>query len=79
MKTTVEISDILFRQAKEHAARHGISLREVFERGLAMALQNSPPSGRRFRLKTVTTKGEGLACDSDWATIRALIYEGHGG
>ena len=79
MKTTVEISDPLFRQAKEYAARHGIHLREVVERGLTMVLQNSPPSRRRFRLKTITTKGEGLVCEDDWATIRSLVYEGHGG
>ena len=79
MKTTVEISDSLFRDAKAYAARHGIPLREVFERGLQIVVKGSPPPGRRFRLKTVTTKGEGLAVDGDWSTIRSMIYEGHGG
>ena len=79
MKTTVELSDALLRQTKEYAARQGISLREVFERGLLMVLQDNGTARRRFRLKTVTTKGEGLVCDDDWATIRSLIYEGHGG
>ncbi len=37
MKTTIEISDTLFRQAKEHAAREGIPLREVVESGLWMS------------------------------------------
>jgi hypothetical protein len=79
MKTTIEISDSLYRQAKEYAARHGIPLRDVFERGLASVLQDSAPARRRFRLKTITTKGEGLVCNGDWATVRSLIYEGHGG
>jgi hypothetical protein len=79
VKTTVEISDSLFRDAKAYAARHGIPLREVFERGLTLALKGAPSSKRRFRLRTITTKGEGLVCDGDWATIRSLIYEGHGG
>jgi len=79
MKTTVEIPDTLLRDAKEYAARQGIPLRQVVERGLQMVLKGSPPPGRRFRLGTVTTKGEGLACDDDWNTIRSLIYEGHGG
>ena len=79
MKTTVEIPDALFREAKEFAAREGIPLRAVFERGLQIALHGSSPARRRFRLKTVTTKGEGLLCDGDWGTIRSLIYEGHGG
>lgn len=79
MKTTVEIPDPLFRQAKEFAARHGIPLREVFERGLETVLRGSRPPARRFRLKTVTTKGEGLFCEDDWGKIRSMIYEGHGG
>ncbi|MBI3698037.1 MAG: hypothetical protein HY238_24775 [Acidobacteria bacterium] len=79
MKTTVDISESLFREAKQYAARHGIPLREVFERGLQIVLKDAPRSGRRFRLKTVTTKGEGMAVDADWSTIRSMIYEGHGG
>ena len=79
MKTTVEISDALFRDAKAYAARHGIPLREVFERGLQMVVKGAPSPGRRFRLKNLTTKGEGLVCDGDWSTIRSLTYEGHGG
>ena len=78
MKTTVEIPDALFRDAKEYAVHHGIPLREVFERGLRSVLAGPEP-GRRFRLRTVTTKGEGMVCDPDWQTIRSLIYEGHGG
>ncbi len=80
MKTTVEIPDPLFREAKAYAARNSIPMRAVIERGLRAALHGPKPvSNRRFRLKTVTTKGEGLACDSDWSAIRSLIYEGHGG
>ena len=79
MKTTVEISDSLFRDAKQYAARHGIPLREVFERGLQMMIKGTPQSHRRFRLKTVTTKGDGLAVDGEWSNIRSMIYKGHGG
>jgi len=79
MKTTVEISDGLLRQAKEYAARHGIPMRKVLEFGLQLALHAKRPERRSFRLKTVTTKGEGLLCDEDWSVIRSLIYEGHGG
>lgn len=79
MKTTVEIPDPLFRQAKEYAARNGIPLREVFERGLETILRGSRPAARRFRLKTITTRGEGLVCEGDWGKIRSLVYEGRGG
>jgi hypothetical protein len=79
MKTTVEVSDELFQQVKEYAARMGIPMREVIELGLQLALNSKKLSPRPFRLKTVTTKGEGLVCDSDWSVIRSFIYEGHGG
>lgn len=79
MKTTVEIPDSLFRQAKEYAARNGITIREVLELGLQSFLGDTALRGRRFKLKTITTKGEGLVCDPDWSVVRSLIYEGHGG
>jgi hypothetical protein len=79
MKTTLEIPDALFREAKLYAARQGIPMREVFQRGLELALRGPYPRARRFRLKTVTTKGEGLLCEDNWSTIRSMIYEGHGG
>jgi len=79
MKTTIDLPDELLRQAKEYAARHGIPMREVIELGLQLALQPRKPSPRPFRLKTITTKGEGLICDGDWGAIRSLIYDGHGG
>jgi hypothetical protein len=79
MKTTVEIPDALLREAKEYAARQGVPMREIIETGLRLVLERKPSSRRRFRLKTITTKGEGLICDGDWSTIRSLIYEGYGG
>jgi len=79
MKTTIELPDDLLRQAKEYAARHGIPMREVIELGLQLALQAKMSSRRPFRLKTITTKGEGLISEGDWGTIRSFIYEGHGG
>jgi hypothetical protein len=79
MKTTVEIADALLRDAKAYAARQGIPLRQVVESGLQMVIKGSPPASRRFRLRTITTKGNGLVSNGDWGTIRSLIYEGHGG
>jgi hypothetical protein len=73
---TVEISDALFRDAKKCAECQGITLRAVIERGLRMAIEGEPKSRRRFRLRMITTKGEGLAVDGD--KIRSMIYEGHG-
>jgi hypothetical protein len=69
----------LLRDAKKYAAQHGIPLRQVFEQGLQIVVNGSNRPRRRFRLKTVTTKGDGLAIDGNWSTIRSMIYEGHGG
>jgi hypothetical protein len=38
MRTTVDISDELFRQAKARAALEGLRLRDLIERGLRLAL-----------------------------------------
>lgn len=40
MKTTIEIPEKLFRQAKMRAALEGVSLRELFLRGLQLALRS---------------------------------------
>ncbi len=79
MKTTLEIPDPLFREAKEYAARNNIPLREVFVRGLRTVVQDAPARSGRFKLKSITTKGEGLVSGEDWSAIRSLIYEGRGG
>ena len=79
MKTTFDLPEALFREAKEYAARRGIPLREVVERGLRMAVRGAGAPRKRFRLKTVTTKGEGLAVDGGWPAIRSMIYKGQGG
>ena len=39
MKTTIEIPDPLFRQAKARAAMDGLTLRDLFVRGLQLAVQ----------------------------------------
>ncbi len=78
MKSTIELPDKLLREAKQYAAAQGIPSRAVFERGLDAVLPGVPGGSRRFRLQTVTTKGQGLVCDGDWSAIRSLLYEGHG-
>ncbi len=78
MKTTLEIPDSLFEEAKRTAARQNVPLRQMVETALRQYLKTQRAS-KPFRLREHTFKGEGLASGADWPTIRSLIYEGHGG
>ncbi len=45
MKTTIELSDLLFEQAKESAKAQGITLRSLVERGLRLAMLPKEQAG----------------------------------
>lgn len=51
MKTTVEIPDALFRQAKVQAAMQGIPLRDLVVRGLQLAIEESTNAPVQRRTK----------------------------
>jgi hypothetical protein len=81
VKTTVEISDPLLREARKLAAREGVTLRTLIERGLhrivAETKHNAP-----FKLRRASVKGKGLqpsARNASWDQLRDLSYEGRGG
>ncbi len=81
MKTTLEISDPLMREARKIAARDRTTLRELVEQGLRKVIAERK-AGRPFKLRIVTFKGEGLGPElrgADWDKIRDLAYEGRGG
>jgi len=80
MKTTVEISDSLLREVRKLAAREGVTLREVMERGLRKVVEDN---SRRtpFKLRDASFKGKGLQPefrDATWDKLRDAIYEDHG-
>lgn len=80
MKTTVEISDSLLRQARELAAREGVTLRALVERGLHRVVAETE-QGRPFKLRRASFKGKGLReelRDASWERLRDLSYEGRG-
>ncbi len=82
MKTTVDIADPLFRQLRQWATQHGMTMREVLETALRRFLGERGTAARRFRLRRHPFKGKGLVPDlapGDWAPIRRRIYEGRGG
>ena len=81
MKTTVDIADPLLREAKAVARKENLTIRELVERGLRLALAERK-SARRFKLRDASVSGEGLrpeAAGLSWEQLRALTYERHGG
>jgi hypothetical protein len=80
MKTTVEISDALLRKARELAAREGVTLRDLIERGLNRVVAERRER-KPFRLRKASFKGEGLHPGADgatWDELRDLIYRDRG-
>jgi hypothetical protein len=81
MKTTIEISDPLFEQAKRLAAREKLTLRTLVEQGLSRVLAESD-SPSRFQLRNASFRGEGLQPEVDfdnWKQIRQMAYGERGG
>jgi hypothetical protein len=80
MKTTVEISDSLLREARKTAAREGVTLRTLIERGLHRVVAETKP-GPPFKLRRASFKGKGLQPglrNASWEHVRDLAYEGRG-
>lgn len=80
MKTTVEISDSLLQEVRELAAREGVTLRTLVERGLHRVVADTK-HGAPFKLRRASFKGTGLQVDlreASWDTLRDRTYEGRG-
>jgi len=80
MKTTIEIADMLLKEAKKVAARDGTTLRVLVEQGLRHELEQRVRSAR-FRLRKASFKGKGLqpgTKDLSWEQLRELTYSGRG-
>jgi hypothetical protein len=81
MKTTVEISDSLLRQARRVAQRESTTFRSWLERGLHYVLAGDKKAAP-FRLRRASFRGEGLHEDArggSWETLRELTYKDRGG
>lgn len=80
MKTTLEISDPLLREARKLAAREGTTLRALVEQGLQRVVaERKRRSG--FRLRKASFKGHGLQPEvqsMEWERLRDLAYQGRG-
>jgi Bacterial antitoxin of type II TA system, VapB len=81
MKTTLDISDSLLREARKFAAREQTTLRALVEQGLRRVLAEKSRKSA-FRLRKGSFKGRGLRpefADAGWDQLRDLAYEGRGG
>jgi len=81
MKTTLDISNPVLREARQLAARENTTLRALVELGLRRVIAEKKRS-RPFRLRKASFKGRGLQPefrDASWDRIRDAAYEGRGG
>jgi hypothetical protein len=81
MKTTIQIPDSLFEEARKLARQEQTTLKALVEQGLRRVLQERKRQSG-FRLRKVTFKGSGLQpplAGSTWEQLRETSYEGRGG
>ena len=81
MKTTVEIADDTFEEARRVAAAEGTSLRALIEEGLRKALAERRGRRAGFTLRPASFKGKGLSpefADASWSDVRDAAYKEHG-
>lgn len=81
MKTTLDISDPILKQARSLAARKNTTLRAIVEQALRDTLARERQAVHVVKLRTRTFGGNGLQAGlswDDWGTIRDLAYEGRG-
>jgi len=81
MKTTIEISDPLLRDAKRLPIATGTTLRALVEQGLRQGRPRAPGE-RSIQTPGRKLQGQGAYpefADAEWDKIREAIYEGRGG
>lgn len=77
MKTSVEISDPLFEEARRVASERGVSMRSLIELGLRRILAEEKSKLENFQLRDTRVQGQGLQPDfrsAGWSEIRNAIY-----
>ena len=76
MKTTVEIPDALFEQARKVIRKRKVTFRAFLEESLRKNLQDQPKAP--FKLRKLPFGGKTVRPSPDWKTIREEIYRGRG-
>lgn len=81
MKTTIQIPDSLFKEARKVAMQEQTTMKALIEAGLRRIISEYKQRGR-FKLRRATFKGKGLQPDfegASWNKLRDVSYEGRGG
>lgn len=81
MKTTVELPEALFAEARRFADEHDITMKALVEQGLRLVLADRV-DGVPFRLRDGSVDGNGLQPafqSARWEQLRRAAYEGRGG
>ena len=82
MKTTLDIADPLFAEAKRIAARDGETLRSLVEQGLRTVIAQRRTKDKPFKLRDMSVKGDGLRPEVAHLSMHELIlmsYRDRGG
>ena len=80
MKTTVELSDSLLRQAKQIAVKERTTVKALIEQGLRIVVADRKRRSG-FTLRKAPFRGDGLVSGrslQDWSAIRELVYAERG-
>ncbi|MCL2831281.1 MAG: DUF2191 domain-containing protein [Betaproteobacteria bacterium] len=80
MKTTIELPDALFGQARHYADTHNMTMKALIEQSLReiMAKKEKKP---KFKLRDGSVGGNGLTPEfqnAPWEKFLDAIYEGRG-
>jgi len=81
MKTTIQIPDSLFKEARRVAREERTTMKALIETGLRKVISEHKQH-ERFKLRKATFKGKGLQphlADATWEKLRDMSYEGRGG
>jgi hypothetical protein len=71
MKTTVEISDVLFARAREAARERGVTLRALIEAGLSKVLASPDQPAHRPTLRDFSFGNSGQVTNLSLAEMRS--------
>ena len=81
MKTTIDIPDSFYAQAKKKAKSKGLTFRDLVLLALRTVMTETKDTTKPFKLRDASFKGDGLqdgVDESSWEIIRYETYKGRG-